>query len=153
MFKFLLITALMVPAILAQTPVRQCPNGAGVPQSVNVNDCTGSPCPIVNGQRLLAHGIGITSPVNTNGLEAYITIRLAGLQIPFPMPDGLEDACSIGTPAGTCPVSAGQVFNYDLDMEGQYLPLSGVTVLIEVGLLADDGSHVTCLQFDALITD
>ncbi|XP_062558571.1 uncharacterized protein LOC134223442 [Armigeres subalbatus] len=153
MIKFLLFATLMVPAILAQTPVRQCPNGAPMPQSVNINDCTGSPCPIRNGQRLLAQGVGITSPVATNGLEAYITIRLGILQIPFPMPEGLEDACSMGTPPGTCPVSAGQVFDYDLDMEGQSLPLSGVTVLIEVGLRADDGSHVTCLQFDALITN
>ncbi|XP_001647809.2 epididymal secretory protein E1 [Aedes aegypti] len=153
MFKLLLIAAVLTPAVLGLTPVRQCPNGAGLPQSVDINGCTGSPCPIVNGQPLLAHAVGITSPVATNGLEAYIIIRLAGLQIPFPMPDGLEDACANGTPAGTCPVSAGQTFDYNLDFEGQVLQLSGVTVQVEVGLRADDGSDVTCVAFDAAIVD
>lgn len=152
MLKFVLIVAAFVPAILALTPVRQCPNGPALPATVDVNGCTSLPCPIVNGEPLVAHALGITSPVATGGLEAFIVIRLAGLQIPFPMPDGLEDACAMGTAPGTCPVSAGQVFDYHLDFEGQVLALTGVTVLVEVGLRADDGSLVTCVQFDAAIT-
>ncbi|XP_062537614.1 NPC intracellular cholesterol transporter 2-like [Armigeres subalbatus] len=150
MFKFLLIAAL-VPAILAQTPVRQCANGAGMPQTVDINGCTTSPCPIPNGAPIIAFAQGITSPVATNGLESYIVIRLAGLQIPFPMPDGLEDACAVGTAPGTCPVSAGQVFDYTLNHHGEPLGLTGVTVTAEVGLLADDGTVVGCLQFDVQI--
>ncbi|KXJ82929.1 NPC intracellular cholesterol transporter 2-like [Aedes albopictus] len=150
MYKFLLIAAL-VPAILAQTPVRQCPNGAGLPESVDINGCTTSPCPIQNGAPIQAVARGITSPVATNGMTSYIVIRLAGLQIPFPMPDGLEDACAVGTAPGTCPVSAGQTFDYTLDHEGQALALTGVTVQVEVGLRADDNSVIGCLLFDAQI--
>ncbi|XP_065074225.1 uncharacterized protein LOC135698262 [Ochlerotatus camptorhynchus] len=151
MLKFLLIAAVLVPAILAVTPVRQCAGGPSLPQTVDVNGCTTLPCPIVNGAPLVAHALGITSPLATNGLEAYIIIRLAGLQIPFPMPDGLEDACAMGTAAGTCPVSVGQVFDYHLDFAGQLLSLTGVTVQVEVGLRADGGGLVTCVEFDATI--
>ncbi|XP_065074224.1 NPC intracellular cholesterol transporter 2-like [Ochlerotatus camptorhynchus] len=150
MFKLLLIVAL-VPAILAQTPVRQCANGAGLPQSVDINGCTTSPCPIQNGAPIQALAVGITSPVASNGMEAYIVIRLAGLQIPFPMPDGLEDACAMGTAPGTCPISVGQVFDYNLNHGGMALTLTGVTVQVEVGLRADDNSLIGCLEFDATI--
>ncbi|XP_055523243.1 NPC intracellular cholesterol transporter 2-like [Wyeomyia smithii] len=151
MYKFLLIAALVPTLVLAQTPVYQCPNGAGLPASVDINGCTTSPCPIYNNAPIVAHGLDIVSPVDTATLTAYISVRLLGLEVPFPIPDELVDACVAGTPPGTCPVSAGDVFDYTLDYPGMELPIVGVTVQIEVGLTAADGSDVTCVAFDAEI--
>ncbi|XP_055522451.1 NPC intracellular cholesterol transporter 2 homolog a-like [Wyeomyia smithii] len=151
MYKVLLIAALVPALVLAQTPVRQCPNGAGLPATVDINGCTGSPCPIQNNAPIVAHGWDIVSPVDTATLTAYISVRLLGLEVPFPIPEELVDACEAGTPPGTCPVSAGDVFDYTLDHPGMELPVAGVTVQVEVGLTAADGSAVTCVAFDAQI--
>ena len=97
----------------------------------------------------MAEARGIVSPVDTPTMTAYIVIRLAGLQIPFPMPDGLEDVCAQGTAPGTCPVSAGQSFDYTLSFQDEVLSLSGVTVQAEVGITAADGTVIGCLEFDA----
>ncbi|XP_058451723.1 NPC intracellular cholesterol transporter 2-like [Malaya genurostris] len=151
MYKLLLIAALMPALALALTPVTQCPNGAPLPATVDINGCTDSPCEIENNAPLVAHGWDIVSPVDTPSLTAYISVRLAGLEVPFPIPDELVDACENGTPAGTCPVSAGQTFDYTLDHPGMELPVVGVTVQVEVGLTAEDGADVTCVAFDAHI--
>lgn len=151
MFKFLLIAAFVPALVLAQTPVRQCGNGAPLPASTDVDGCTSLPCDIQNGAPISAIARGITSPIATNTLSTYIIVRLAGLQVPFPMPDGLENACAVGTAPGTCPVSAGQTFDYELNHGGQALSLTGVTVQVEVGLRGDGNAMVGCLEFDARI--
>lgn len=152
MLKFFLIAALVPALVLAQTtPVRQCGNGAPLPASVIINDCTAMPCTLVDGAPVVAFAEGITSPVATASLNSFITVRLAGLQIPFPLPPELADACVAGTPPGTCPVAAGDSFDYTLDFAGQSLGMTGVTVQIEVGLTGDGGSQVTCVLFDAFI--
>ncbi|XP_058839161.1 NPC intracellular cholesterol transporter 2-like [Topomyia yanbarensis] len=151
MNRLLAIIAIVIPLVLTQTPVRQCSNGADLPASVDINGCIFSPCSIQNGAPIRAVAVGIISPIDTERLEAYITVRLAGLQIPFPMPDDLKDACSSGVSSGTCPITAGQSFDYTLNHAGQALGLSGITVQVEVGLRADDGTVVACLEFDAKI--
>ncbi|XP_055523242.1 NPC intracellular cholesterol transporter 2-like [Wyeomyia smithii] len=150
MYKFLRIAALVPALVLAQTPVRQCPNGAGLPATVDINGCTSSPCPIQKNNPIVAHGWDIVSSVDTATLTAYISVRLLGLEVPFP--EELVNACEAGVPAGTCPVSAGDTFDYTLDHPGMELPVVGVTVQVEVGLTAADGSAVTCVAFDARIT-
>ncbi|XP_053685505.1 NPC intracellular cholesterol transporter 2 homolog a-like [Sabethes cyaneus] len=151
MYQFLLIAALVPALVLGQTPVRQCPNGASLPATVDINGCTGTPCPIQNNSPILAHGWDIVSHVDTPTLTAYISVRLLGLEIPFPMPEELIDACQAGTPPGTCPLSVGQSFDYTLDHPGMELPVVGATVQVEVGLTAADGTDVTCVAFDAQI--
>ncbi|XP_058812955.1 NPC intracellular cholesterol transporter 2-like [Topomyia yanbarensis] len=151
MYKLLLLVSLVPALVLGITPVRQCPNGAGLPATVDINGCTALPCPIQNNSPIVAHGLDIVSPVDTATLTAHISVRLLGLEIPFPIPPELVDACAAGVEPGTCPVSVGQVFDYTLDHPGMELPVVGVTVQVEVGLTADNGAHVTCVAFDAQI--
>ncbi|XP_055601437.1 uncharacterized protein LOC129750500 [Uranotaenia lowii] len=138
-------------AALAFTPVRKCPSGVDLPESVRIQDCTSLPCWLQNGAKIDAIGEGIVSPVTTSTMTTYMTIFFAGLSIDFPPPDGWDDACAKGTAPGTCPVQQGDRFDYHLEHPGVTLPLAGVNAIIEVGIRADDGSHVTCLQFDAFI--
>ncbi|XP_058451848.1 NPC intracellular cholesterol transporter 2-like [Malaya genurostris] len=153
MFKFLLISALVPALLLAQTTFpRACPNGAPMPAYGEVNGCTASPCTIPVGAPIVAFANGIVSEQNTDTLTAHISIRAAGLEIPFPIPDDLKDACETGTAPGTCPVSIGQEFDYTLDYEGDPVPISNVTVQIEVGLAGDSGEDVTCIAFEVFIS-
>ncbi|XP_058812954.1 NPC intracellular cholesterol transporter 2-like [Topomyia yanbarensis] len=152
MYKFLLIAAFLPALVLAQSGYpRQCPNGAPLPESVEVNGCTASPCTIPVGDPIVAHAKGIVSNQNTQTLTAHLAIRVLGLEIPFPIPDGLEDACAAGTAPGTCPVTVGQVFDYVLDYHGEPFPISGITVQVEVGLMGDNGQDLTCIAFDVYI--
>ncbi|XP_053698617.1 NPC intracellular cholesterol transporter 2-like [Sabethes cyaneus] len=152
MFKYLLVAALVPALSLAQSLFpRQCPNGASMPAYMEINGCTTSPCTIPIGDPIAAYAKGIVSPIDTQTLTPSLAIRLLGLEIPFPIPESLQDACTAGTDPGTCPVSAGQVFDYILYYEDEPFPISGVTVEVEVGLKGDDGSYITCVAFDVYI--
>ncbi|XP_055617825.1 NPC intracellular cholesterol transporter 2-like [Toxorhynchites rutilus septentrionalis] len=151
MYKYILLVAFLPALALAQTPVRQCPNGPPLPPFVDINGCTSLPCEIRSASPIEALARGIVSPISTPTLTAYINIMLGGINIPFPMPDGLDDACRNGVASGTCPVSAGQTFDYTLRHGGMPLSITGVVVQVEVGLRAQNGQLVGCLQFDARI--
>uniref|UniRef100_A0A1Y9H2B1 MD-2-related lipid-recognition domain-containing protein n=1 Tax=Anopheles dirus TaxID=7168 RepID=A0A1Y9H2B1_9DIPT len=150
MYKFLLIVALLPAVVFGQTPFRPCSGGRPTPSSLNIVGCTSLPCTIQSGVPLVAHGIGITSPVATPTLTAHLTARLLGLDVGFEIPDDLRDACAVGIVGASCPISAGQVFDYTLNYSME-LPLTGITVQVEVGLTAADGTPVTCIEIDATI--
>ncbi|XP_055526857.1 uncharacterized protein LOC129719501 [Wyeomyia smithii] len=149
MFKFLAIVAIIpVLALANPTPFRTCPNGAATPTTFSVGDCTALPCTIVRGEPLSAAGLGITSPVSTSTVEAYIEVTLAGLDLEFPIPEDLKDACANGITS--CPLVAGQSFDYHYLNDDMNLPLGGITVQIRVGL-RDGATEIACIEFDGAI--
>uniref|UniRef100_A0A182JR69 MD-2-related lipid-recognition domain-containing protein n=1 Tax=Anopheles christyi TaxID=43041 RepID=A0A182JR69_9DIPT len=147
---FLLIAALLPAIVFGQTPFRPCGAGVPTPASLNIEGCTSLPCTITSGVPLIARGIGIVSPVATPTLEAHLTARLLGLDVGFDIPEDLRDACAVGISGASCPIAAGQTFDYELNYAME-LPLVGITVQVEVGLTAADGSTVTCVEIDAAI--
>uniref|UniRef100_A0A182PQU6 MD-2-related lipid-recognition domain-containing protein n=1 Tax=Anopheles epiroticus TaxID=199890 RepID=A0A182PQU6_9DIPT len=150
MYKFLLIAALLPAVVFGQTPFRPCSNGQPTPASLNIEGCTALPCTITSGAPLVARGIGIVSPVATPTLTADLTARLLGLDVGFEIPEELRDACAVGISGASCPIAAGQTFDYELNYAME-LPLVGITVQVEVGLTAADGTAVTCIEIDATI--
>ncbi|XP_049278148.1 NPC intracellular cholesterol transporter 2 homolog a-like [Anopheles funestus] len=150
MYKFLLIAALLPAVVFGQTPFRPCGNGIPTPASLNIEGCTSLPCTVVSGAGLVARGIGIVSPVATPTLEAHLTARLLGLDVGFEIPEDLRDACAVGISGASCPIAAGESFDYELNYSME-LPLVGITVQVQVGLTAADGTDVTCIEIDAAI--
>uniref|UniRef100_A0A4Y0BWA7 MD-2-related lipid-recognition domain-containing protein n=1 Tax=Anopheles funestus TaxID=62324 RepID=A0A4Y0BWA7_ANOFN len=150
MYKFLLIAALLPAVVFGQTPFRPCGNGIPTPASLNIEGCTSLPCTVVSGGGLVARGIGIVSPVATPTLEAHLTARLLGLDVGFEIPEDLRDACAVGISGASCPIAAGESFDYELNYSME-LPLVGITVQVQVGLTAADGTDVTCIEIDAAI--
>uniref|UniRef100_A0A182JES7 MD-2-related lipid-recognition domain-containing protein n=2 Tax=Anopheles atroparvus TaxID=41427 RepID=A0A182JES7_ANOAO len=150
MYKFLLIAALLPAIVFGQTPFRACSGGRPTPASVNIVGCSALPCTITSGVPLTAIGIGIVSPVATPTLTAHLTARLLGLDVGFEIPEDLRDACAVGISGASCPIAAGQTFDYELNYAME-LPLTGITVQVEVGLTAADGTPVTCIEIDATI--
>ncbi|XP_055616066.1 NPC intracellular cholesterol transporter 2-like [Toxorhynchites rutilus septentrionalis] len=150
MFKYLLLVALVPALAQARTPVRQCGNRAPLPEFVDINGCTSMPCQIRNGETLDAVGEGIVSPVATTRLLTYINVRVGIITLPITIPPELEDACLAGIEPG-CPLAAGQRFNFRLLMEDLELPNLALTARVEVGMRADDGTVVSCVEFDARV--
>uniref|UniRef100_A0A182QN58 MD-2-related lipid-recognition domain-containing protein n=1 Tax=Anopheles farauti TaxID=69004 RepID=A0A182QN58_9DIPT len=151
MYKFLLIVGVFLPAVVfGQTPFRPCRGGGPTPASVNIEGCTVLPCRVVSGVPLVAHATGIRTPVATPTVTAHIVARLLGLDVGFVIPEDLADACAVGISGASCPLSAGQEFDYTLNYAMQ-LPLTGITAQVEVGLTAADGTKITCIEIDAQI--
>uniref|UniRef100_A0A1Y9H2B4 MD-2-related lipid-recognition domain-containing protein n=1 Tax=Anopheles dirus TaxID=7168 RepID=A0A1Y9H2B4_9DIPT len=151
MYKFLLVVAVLLPAsVLGQTPFRQCREGGPTPATVNIEGCTALPCRVVSGTPLVAHATGIRTPVATPTVEAHIVARLLGLDVGFRIPEDLANACAVGISGASCPLTAGQEFDYTLNYTMD-LPLTGITAQVEVGLTAADGSTITCIEIDAQI--
>lgn len=46
MFKYIVVLALMVPAIFATTGIKDCRNKAPQPKSVEVANCDSTPCTV-----------------------------------------------------------------------------------------------------------
>ncbi|XP_058128737.1 uncharacterized protein LOC131288152 [Anopheles ziemanni] len=150
MYKFLLIAALLPAIVFGQTPFRACGGGRPTPASLSIEGCTALPCTITSGAPLIARGFGIVSPVATPTLTAYLNAFLLGLDVGFEIPADLEDACAVGIVGASCPIAAGQSFDYELNYSME-LPLTGITVQVQVGLTAADGTPVTCVEIDATI--
>ncbi|XP_053672834.1 uncharacterized protein LOC128723112 [Anopheles nili] len=150
MYKFLLIATLLPAIVFGQTPFRPCRNGGPTPASVNIEGCTALPCTVVSGVPLVAHATGIQSRVATATVEAHIVARFLGLDVGFRIPEELRDACAVGISGASCPLSAGQTFDYTLNYAME-LPLTGIIAQVEVGLTAADGSPITCIEIDAQI--
>uniref|UniRef100_A0A182U7G8 MD-2-related lipid-recognition domain-containing protein n=1 Tax=Anopheles melas TaxID=34690 RepID=A0A182U7G8_9DIPT len=150
MYKFLLIVAILPAIAFGQTPFRPCRAGGPVPDSVAIEGCTALPCTIVSGSPLIARATGIRSPVATPTVEAHIVARVLGLDVGFRIPEELRDACAVGISGASCPLAAGQQFDYTLNY-AMTLPLTGITAQVEVGLTAADGTRITCIEIDAQI--
>ncbi|XP_058128738.1 mite group 2 allergen-like Ixo r 2 [Anopheles ziemanni] len=149
MIKFLLIAAILPAVVFGQTPFRPC-SGRPAPVSVNIEGCTALPCDIVSGVPLRAHAT-ITTPVATPTVTAYLRATLFGLDLGFNIPEDLQDACAVGITGASCPLTAGQTFDYTLEY-AMVLPIVGITAQVEVGLRAADGTYITCIDIDARIS-
>ncbi|XP_058456688.1 NPC intracellular cholesterol transporter 2-like [Malaya genurostris] len=150
MFKFLLVAALVPAMALAAVDFTSCGAGIPVPDTLTVNDCSGSVCTLTAGEPVTAVASGIVSPVGSATAEAYIIVRVGGLDVGFELPEELKDACVTGIEGG-CPVVAGTPFTYTLDDDSLDVPARGTTVEIEVGLTGDGDAALGCVRFDAII--
>uniref|UniRef100_A0AAG5CYH5 MD-2-related lipid-recognition domain-containing protein n=1 Tax=Anopheles atroparvus TaxID=41427 RepID=A0AAG5CYH5_ANOAO len=151
MYKFLLIAALLPAIVFGQTPFRACSGGRPTPASLNIAGCSTLPCSIISGVPLVATAMGITTTVATPTVDAYITARLLGLDLGFQIPEDLQNACAVGITGASCPLAAGQTFDYTLNYS-LVLPITGIVAQVEVGLTAADGSTITCVEIDASIS-
>ncbi|XP_058451971.1 uncharacterized protein LOC131430752 [Malaya genurostris] len=150
MFKFLLVAALVPAMALAAVDFTPCGDGIPVPDTLTVNDCAGSECQLTAGEPLRAVASGIVSPVGSATAEAYIIVRVGGLDVGYEMPPEYQDACTTGIEGG-CPIVAGTAFNYIYDDDGLDVPARGTTIEIEVGLTGDNDVALGCAKFNAVI--
>ncbi|KAL9693291.1 hypothetical protein quinque_012576 [Culex quinquefasciatus] len=149
MLKFILAAVLIpVLSVTSSTPFRSCPGSAPVPQDFNIQGCTALPCTLYRGQPLTAEARGIVSQVSTNSVEAYINVFLQEIDLEYPITPEFVDACARGI--RSCPLVAGQRFDYVFEKTSLDIQLNGIAVLIRVGLRYQ-AMPVACVEFDAII--
>ncbi|XP_058837356.1 uncharacterized protein LOC131693506 [Topomyia yanbarensis] len=152
MYKLLsvvVVIAIVIPTLtLAVTPFRSCPNGAPTPETFEVDGCTALPCTITRGQPMRAVGRNLVSLVSTSTVEAYIDFFLGGLDLGIPTPPEIVDACANGI--DFCPLVQDESFDYTFFKEDIQMDVSGITVLIRVGL-RDGDVQIGCIEFDGTI--
>uniref|UniRef100_A0A7G3AQE3 Putative ml domain protein n=1 Tax=Lutzomyia longipalpis TaxID=7200 RepID=A0A7G3AQE3_LUTLO len=109
---------------------------------VEVADCTGSTCNIVNGAATPLRA-AFAPTTNHNSLGFYVRVFLLGISVPIEQPPGLDQACDLIQ--GGCPIVAGQGETIASMVFQQTSPLAGLTVRIEVDLRDHDtGESVVC---------
>ena len=119
MFRLLALIAL-VPAILAQTPVQRCDNGAPLPTAVYFggkdNFCTAPPCDVFRGSDGLTE-VDFSSTFATNTITPNIRARVFGIMITYQLPDDVQNnSCGVSLTSGSCPLAPGAETTFRLQM-------------------------------------
>lgn len=150
MFKLLAVLA-FVPAILAQTPVRQCVGNFPLPTAVwfgsRENPCTAAPCDLSR-----SGGVGVTYvdfevPFNAATIMPRVRATVFGSVTVIPeLPEEIaRNPCGILTGGSSCPLSAGQHASYRLA-----LPIDPTTPLIpsdnEITLFGENNEVIFCYR-------
>ncbi|XP_055611699.1 NPC intracellular cholesterol transporter 2-like [Uranotaenia lowii] len=160
MFKFLLV-AVFIPALATAVQVRSCGAGYATPEEVTIEGCAAgtNECQVQVGTTLRATATLAAAPRSSPTAFAHIIARLAGIQVPFPMPDALRDACVVVDGSGLetgCPVVAGErmVYNLNAFMDPNDFSIFGVTIEAEVRIDVTDtvatnvGDSIACARFN-----
>lgn len=103
MFKYVLVAALVAVASANYIDVTPCP-GQPEARSLNIPECTSSPCVVEVGQTLTLI-IGVDIAEQTTSMPVSVIVTSGGREFPFDLPSG--DACA-AVPNG-CPLSAGSI--------------------------------------------
>lgn len=155
MYKFLVILA-VVPAILAQTPIRPCPNGLPMPTAAffgtRENHCTAEPCPLSRTQGFAATIVDFTPVVSTPSIRPHVRATVFGnidwiQELPA---DVVNNPCGILT-QGSCPIVGNTPHSYRLELPvDTSIPL--ISTDTEVTLFAANDQVIFCYRITNQIT-
>lgn len=140
------VVGMLATSVLGQLDVQKCKKGA-VPSKLVIEGCSKAPCQIVNGQNLRFQA-EFTNPTATKTLTAKVIARVAGLAIPYELPEEHRDGCKKLTNT-KCPLAANQSVEASGDVPVES-PISNVKANIEFQLHSDSGVAV-CFKIDAKI--
>lgn len=136
MFKFVVFSALVAVALAADIPFEGC-EGWPAPLSVNIPECTASPCGFRNGDSFTLNFDINTVADTTNSLPVSASINIGGNIVNYPLPSG--DACSVLS--SSCPVAQGRyTVSFPVTIDG--IPAGDSTVTVEIH--DDAGNRVSC---------
>lgn len=156
MFKLLAVLA-FVPAILAQTPVRQCVGDLPLPTAVwfgsRENPCTAAPCDLSRSGGLGVTDVDFNVPFDADTIMPRVRATVFGgaVTITQELPDEIRNnPCGILTEGSACPLSAGQSASYRLA-----LPIDPTTPLIpsdtEITLFGANNEVIFCYRLQNVL--
>lgn len=150
MFKLLVVLAI-VPAILAQTPLRVCSNGAPLPNAAYLggreDTCLAPPCPVSRAQGFAVTDVHFTPRSTTNTFRVQVRAFVFGfLWITQEVPSNISnDWCQILIEGHTCPLPGGVPAWYRLQ-----LPVDPTTPNVdpdtEITFFDENNEIVFCYQ-------
>uniref|UniRef100_A0A8C5WHB8 NPC intracellular cholesterol transporter 2 n=1 Tax=Leptobrachium leishanense TaxID=445787 RepID=A0A8C5WHB8_9ANUR len=113
---------------------------------VDVSPCPKQPCPLVRGSSYTIN-VTFTSEEDADGLTAVVHGVIAGVPVPFPIPE--PDGCKSGI---CCPVKNGNTYSYltKLPIHASY-PL--MRLMVRWQLLDSGSQNLFCWQIPVQIVD
>ncbi|XP_074661698.1 NPC intracellular cholesterol transporter 2-like [Tubulanus polymorphus] len=133
-------------ALSTATTFKDCGSKNGKVNSVTVTPCNEFPCILHRGTSANV-AIEFVSNVNSNKLTGSVHGILAGIPIPFPIPE--SDGCKSGV---ACPVTTGTTYTYKASIPVKSIYPS-VKVVVKWELKDDNGDDIVCITLPAEIQD
>ncbi|CAF0850234.1 unnamed protein product [Rotaria sp. Silwood1] len=148
MISFFLLTLLFCSLnfVWTTTPYKVCESKSGTIKTFDVTGCTTAPCKFVKGK---TYTMNLTFQSEDSSITAKVSIHgiIAGIPVPFPLPD--SDACKLGI---KCPIN-----NNDINTASLSLPVlssyPSMSLYVKIEIIGDDKNQdYACLKFPATIT-
>ena len=148
----LVVILILVPAILGRTPVRECAGGLPLPDAVFYNGrespCLAEPCHVVRSRGYAVTYVDFTTRSAASSIMPRVRATVFGgaVTITQELPEEItRNPCGILT-HGFCPLSAGQVAAYRLE-----LPVDPSTPILfpadtEITLFGDNNEVIFCYR-------
>lgn len=142
----LFLLALWPLSLAEPLKFHDCGSPDGKIAIVDVSPCPTEPCPLKKGE-LYNINITFSSAVDTQNTTALVHGILAGVHIPFPIPEA--DGCKSGI---SCPVMHGNSYNYmtSLPIKTTY---PCMRLVVEWELRDDNNKDIFCWQIPVVISD
>ncbi|XP_061423899.1 NPC intracellular cholesterol transporter 2 [Lethenteron reissneri] len=144
LLSLLFVTAL---TLSAAEPVKfkDCGSQTGKISAVNIIPCPTQPC-ILCKDKTYNINVTFTSDTESQGSTAVVHGILAGIPIPFPIPN--NDGCKSGI---TCPIAKNQAYTYDvgLPVKSDY---PSIKLVVKWELRDDKANDLFCFEFPVAIS-
>lgn len=138
-------------SLLASTNAEQvkfvdCGSVAGKVSGVDIQPCPSQPCQLHKGQSY-AVNITFTSSVASQTSKAVVHGVLAGIPVPFPIPQ--SDGCKSGI---QCPIQPQKTYSYvnQLPVKTEY---PAIKLVVEWELIDDSSKDLFCIKFPVQIVN
>ncbi|XP_040268286.1 NPC intracellular cholesterol transporter 2 [Bufo bufo] len=143
-----LAVALLCVAVVAGEPLvyKDCGCQQGKLISVDVSPCPKQPCPLVRGSTYTIN-VTFTSEEATPSCSAIVHGKIAGIPVPFPLPE--SDGCKSGL---SCPLKSGEGYTYvtKMDVKPQYPKMK---LVVKWELRDANNMDLFCWEIPVEITD
>ncbi|KAG9481671.1 NPC intracellular cholesterol transporter 2 [Eleutherodactylus coqui] len=143
----LAVLLVLVPVLFGEHIVyHDCGCERGKLLSVDVSPCPKQPCPLVRGSSYTIN-VTFSSGEVTPNCSAVVHGRIAGIPVPFPLPQ--SDGCKSGI---SCPLKSGEIYTYltKMNIQQEY---PKIKLVVQWELRDTDNKDLFCWQIPVEITD
>lgn len=121
-----------------------------MPRSVSIEGCTELPCRLIKGKDAIVE-VQFTTTQATETLTPKVITKLAGLSIPYNLPEEQRNACNHLTDT-KCPLEPSEDATYVLTMPVlEFYPLINIEIQLE--MLGDQNETIFCFKVDCRVVD
>ncbi|KAM4542693.1 NPC intracellular cholesterol transporter 2-like [Odontesthes bonariensis] len=144
--RFGLIVLLCLMGLTCANPVKfvDCGSTSGKVVMVDINPCATQPCQLQRGK---SYSVNVTfaSGVESKTSTAVVHGIIAGVHVPFPIPNG--DGCKSGI---ECPIQKQQTYHYQtaLPVKSEY---PAIKLVVQWELRDDNKQDLFCIRFPVQI--
>uniref|UniRef100_A0AAQ6IMR3 NPC intracellular cholesterol transporter 2 n=1 Tax=Anabas testudineus TaxID=64144 RepID=A0AAQ6IMR3_ANATE len=118
--SFVVLVCLIGLSCVEMLHYKTCPSPCGKVDTVDVTPCNSDPCKLQKGQTYSVN-VTFTSDVDSQASKAVVHGIIAGVHVPFPIPN--DDGCKSGI---QCPINKQKTYQYvaTLPVKSEYPSVS-----------------------------